>query len=50
MYVSCIEEIAYSNGWISRDGLLKLAAPYKNEYGEYLTYIAGLNAQGIEAE
>ncbi|MDR2742584.1 MAG: glucose-1-phosphate thymidylyltransferase RfbA [Treponema sp.] len=40
MYVSCIEEIAYSNGWISREDLLKLAASYKNEYGEYLTYIA----------
>jgi glucose-1-phosphate thymidylyltransferase len=40
MYVSCIEEIAYSNGWISRDDLLKLAASYKTEYGEYLKYIA----------
>jgi glucose-1-phosphate thymidylyltransferase len=40
MYVSCIEEIAYSNGWISRDDLLKLAALYKTEYGEYLKYIA----------
>jgi glucose-1-phosphate thymidylyltransferase len=40
MYVSCIEEIAYNNGWISRDGLLKLAADYKTEYGEYLKYIA----------
>jgi glucose-1-phosphate thymidylyltransferase len=41
MYVSCIEEIACSNGWISRDDLLKLAASYKNEYGEYLAFIAG---------
>jgi glucose-1-phosphate thymidylyltransferase len=40
MYVSCIEEIAYANGWISRDGLLNLAASYKTEYGEYLAYIA----------
>jgi glucose-1-phosphate thymidylyltransferase len=40
MYVSCIEEIAYANGWISRADLLKLAASYKTEYGEYLTYIA----------
>jgi glucose-1-phosphate thymidylyltransferase len=40
MYVSCIEEIAYSNGWISRDDLLKLASSYKTEYGEYLKYIA----------
>jgi glucose-1-phosphate thymidylyltransferase len=40
MYVSCIEEIAYSNKWISKDELLKLAASYKTEYGEYLRYIA----------
>ena len=26
-YVACIEEIAYRNGWISRDELLKLAEP-----------------------
>jgi glucose-1-phosphate thymidylyltransferase len=40
MYVSCIEEIAYANRWISKDALLKLAASYKTEYGEYLNYIA----------
>lgn len=40
MYVSCIEEIAYYNGWISKDDLLKLASIYKTEYGEYLKYIA----------
>lgn len=40
MYVSCIEEIAYNNGWISKDSLLRLAAEYKTEYGEYLRYIA----------
>ena len=42
MYVSCIEEIAYYNGWISKDDLLKLASTYKTEYGEYLKYIADL--------
>jgi glucose-1-phosphate thymidylyltransferase len=41
MYVSCIEEIAYANGWISREALLKLATEYKTEYGVYLQYIAG---------
>jgi len=41
MYVSCIEEIAYNNGWISREQLLKLSAEYRTEYGEYLRYIAG---------
>jgi len=40
MYVSCIEEIAYNNGWLSKEGLLKLAAEYKTEYGNYLKYIA----------
>jgi glucose-1-phosphate thymidylyltransferase len=40
MYDSCIEEIAYNNGWISQDALLKLAASYKTEYGEYLKFIA----------
>jgi glucose-1-phosphate thymidylyltransferase len=41
MYVSCIEEIAYANGWISREALGQLAASYKTEYGTYLSYIAG---------
>jgi glucose-1-phosphate thymidylyltransferase len=40
MYVSCIEEIAFANGWISRDELAALARKYKTVYGEYLAYIA----------
>jgi glucose-1-phosphate thymidylyltransferase len=40
MYVSCIEEIAYINGWLSRTALLELAASYKTEYGAYLNYVA----------
>jgi len=40
MYVSCIEEIAYNNGWLSREELLKQADQYKTEYGNYLKYIA----------
>lgn len=40
MYVSCIEEIAYNNGWISREDLLKMASEYKTDYGTYLKYIA----------
>jgi glucose-1-phosphate thymidylyltransferase len=43
MYISCIEEISYNNGWISNDELLKLAAEYKTEYGAYLKYIAENN-------
>jgi glucose-1-phosphate thymidylyltransferase len=41
MYVSCIEEIAFANGWITGDALAALAASYKTEYGLYLKYIAG---------
>jgi glucose-1-phosphate thymidylyltransferase len=40
LYVSCIEEIAYRNKWISHDELFKIAAGYKTEYGRYLEYIA----------
>ena len=41
MYVSCVEEIAFRNGWIGRGDLLSLAAGYKTEYGEYLRFVAG---------
>ncbi len=35
--ISCIEEIAYLQGWISRDKLANLAEQLKsNQYGEYL--------------
>jgi len=38
---SCIEEIAFKRGFISRDQLLKIAMPYKNsQYGQYLIRIA----------
>jgi len=40
MYVSCIEEIAYNSGWITKNDLLKLASGYNTEYGKYLKYIA----------
>lgn len=40
LYVSCIEEIAYKQGWLSKAQLLELAAEYKTDYGEYLRYIA----------
>lgn len=41
MYVSCIEEIAYRNGWLTKQQLITLAQNYKTEYGEYLKFIAG---------
>ncbi len=44
LYVSCIEEIAYRKGWITREQLLKLAEPLsKTDYGKYLQEIAGEN-------
>lgn len=39
--VSCIEEIAFLKGYISKEQLLKLAEPLrKNQYGEYLIKLA----------
>lgn len=41
MYVSCIEEIAYRKGYITRDELIKLAEPMlKTDYGNYLLKVA----------
>jgi glucose-1-phosphate thymidylyltransferase len=37
LMVGCLEEIAYHNGWITKEQLLKLAEPLmKTEYGKYL--------------
>lgn len=39
--VSCIEEIAFTKGFIDKEQLLKLAEPMKkNQYGEYLIKLA----------
>ena len=39
--VSCIEEIAYKNGWISKEKLLEIAEPMKkNQYGQHLINVA----------
>jgi len=41
LMIGCIEEIAYRNGWISRDQLLNLAKPLaKTDYGKYLLELA----------
>ena len=41
LYVACIEEIAYRQGWISKEQLLELAEPMaKTEYGQYIIQIA----------
>ncbi len=39
--ISCLEEIAYRKGWITKERLLELAEPLKkNEYGQYLIKLA----------
>ena len=43
LYVSCIEEIAYANRWLSKEKLLELAKGYKTDYGRYLEFIANNN-------
>ena len=41
LYISCIEEIAYKRGFITREQLLKLAEPLmKTEYGKYMVEVA----------
>ena len=40
LYVSCIEEISYRNGWLPKDQLLELAKGYKTDYGRYLEFVA----------
>ncbi|MDE6204334.1 MAG: glucose-1-phosphate thymidylyltransferase RfbA [Lachnospiraceae bacterium] len=41
LYISCIEEIAYKRGFISREQLLKLAEPLmKTNYGQYMKEVA----------
>jgi len=38
---SCIEEIAYKNGFITREQLVELARPLaKSQYGQYLLKLA----------
>jgi glucose-1-phosphate thymidylyltransferase len=41
LYISCPEEIAYRNRWISKEELIALGKEYeKTEYGQYLLNIA----------
>lgn len=40
--IACLEEIAYNNGWLSKDELCTLATTMsKNGYGQYLLSIVG---------
>ena len=39
--IGCLEEIAYMNGWISRNALLEVCEKYRqNQYGQYLHDVA----------
>lgn len=39
--IACLEEIAYSRGWITKEKLQELAKPMiKNQYGQYLLHLA----------
>ncbi|WP_026669509.1 glucose-1-phosphate thymidylyltransferase RfbA [Butyrivibrio sp. AE3006] len=41
LYVSCIEEIAYKRGFITKEQLIKLAEPLmKTDYGKYLIEVS----------
>jgi glucose-1-phosphate thymidylyltransferase len=41
LYISCLEEIAYRNKWITKDQLMNLGQAYeKTEYGKYILSIA----------
>jgi len=43
--IGCLEEIAFENGWIGRDALMKQAEiQAKSEYGRYLRELAGRRA------
>lgn len=40
--IACLEEIAFNNGWLSKEKILSLAKPLsKNSYGEYLKDLVG---------
>ena len=39
--IACLEEIAFNNGWITKDKLIEVAKPMeKNDYGKYLLRLA----------
>ena len=44
LYIACLEEIAYRNGYINKEQLLELAKPLmKTDYGQYLVKIVNEN-------
>ncbi|MDI6702683.1 glucose-1-phosphate thymidylyltransferase RfbA [Methanothermobacter wolfeii] len=46
-YIACLEEIAYNNGWITREQVLEMASRLeKTDYGKYLRDLAEGNFHG----
>lgn len=44
--IACLEEVAFGNGWIDAEQVLRLAAPLaKAEYGQYLQQLVGERAR-----
>jgi len=42
--IACLEEIGFTNGWISKEKLIEVAQPMaKNQYGQYLLKLAKAN-------
>jgi glucose-1-phosphate thymidylyltransferase len=42
--IACLEEIAYSKRWITKEKLVEIAQPMiKNQYGKYLLQLAGVS-------
>lgn len=42
--IACLEEIAFKNGWITKEQTLELAEKYKKtEYGKYIMKVVGGN-------
>ena len=45
LQVACLEEIAWRNGWLTREDVIRLAQPLcKNAYGRYLLHLLGETA------
>ncbi|KYH34460.1 glucose-1-phosphate thymidylyltransferase 2 [Clostridium tepidiprofundi DSM 19306] len=51
LYIACLEEIAYRNGYIDREKLLELAKPLsKTDYGKYLMNLANKDEKTLKNE
>lgn len=49
LYIACIEEISYRNGWITKGELIALGSQYKNtDYGKYILSLVDDNRFGEE--